>query len=125
MKNRIHIFAIGLLMVCAMTSAQAVGLNEIELSSYLNQTLDAKIGLSGLKSGDLDSINVRIHPTDGVTNISPSMLVLEIKDDGNRHYIQITSKENIREPIISFALEVTWVEGRIIREYSVLIDPKN
>ena len=58
------------------------------------------------------------------TQVSSSMLKLEVKDEGNRHYIQVSSKYIIREPILSFTVELAWAEGRLIREYSVLMDPK-
>ena len=59
MKNRIAIHALLMLIVCAQQPAQALSLYEIELNSYLNETLDARIGLGGLESGDLDSLNTR------------------------------------------------------------------
>ena len=111
-------------MACACSSVQAIMLGEIELSSYLNQGLDDRIELGGVKSGDLDSMNLRILEADGAGGFMPEMLKIEVKDDGNRHYIQITSRQNIREPILSFILELSWAEGHLIREYSILMDPK-
>ncbi|MFN3919304.1 MAG: FimV/HubP family polar landmark protein, partial [Methylohalobius sp.] len=37
--------------------------------------------------------------------------------------IQITSNEVIREPFLDFLLEVEWPQGRMLREFTVLLDP--
>jgi pilus assembly protein FimV len=125
MKIQIKTSVLCLLLTWAVIPVQGITLNEIELKSHLNETLDARIALGGLKSGDLEGMSVRVLAPEVGMGISPSMIKLEVKDDGNGHYIQLTSRENIREPIINFTLEVTWAEGRFIREYSVLVDPKD
>ena len=125
MKVRLYNCILLVGIACASPSVQAIMLSEIELSSYLNQGLDARIELGGIKTGDLESMNLRILETEGAGDFIPEMLKVEVKDDGNRHYIHITSRENIREPILSFILELTWAEGHLIREYFILMDPKN
>ena len=96
---------------------------DIELNSYLNQELNAKIGLSDLKSGDLESLNIRIIDVNNGSDVSPGSLKIEVLGEGNKHFIQITSNESIREPILSFSLELSWGQGRLIRDYDLLIDP--
>ncbi|MEJ2426761.1 MAG: peptigoglycan-binding protein LysM, partial [Candidatus Thiodiazotropha sp.] len=37
--------------------------------------------------------------------------------------ISITSQDAIREPFLNFLVEVNWPKGRLVREYTVLLDP--
>ena len=124
MKIQFHFYVFCLVIACVVTPIQGLTLKNIELNSYLNQILDARIGLDEIKSGEIDGLNMRILESTITTNQLPSVLILEVKDDGKGHYIQVTSRDSIREPILSFTLELTWAEGHLIREYSVLIDPK-
>ncbi len=125
MNIRTYLYTFCLLAGIYMSPAQALLLTDIELNSYLNQTLDARIGLSGLKAGDLDKLTVRIHHVEGMPDITSARLKIEIIEQGDSHYIHITSSENIREPVIAFSLELVWPEGRLIREYSLFIDPRS
>lgn len=105
-------------------AASALALSEIELHSHLNQPLDARVNLSGVDKADLASLNVLIH-ADGAGQYQEMVpLKHEVKEDGSGHYISITSSRAIREPILTFTLEVDWSGGRYSREYSLLIDPQ-
>lgn len=125
MKIQIDFFAVCLSICCYMTTAQALSLSEIELNSFLNQPLDARISLVELKPVDLETLQLRILDSSNLPGAAASMLKIEVKGEGNRHYIHLTSQESIREPVLSFNLEMVWSEGRLIREYSVLMDPKS
>ena len=123
MNIRTYLYALCLLAGLYMSAAQALLLTEIQLNSYLNQVLDARIGLNGLKAGDLERLTLRIHHVEGMPDISSSKLKVEVKEEGIGHYIHLTSDEKIREPVLAFSLELIWPEGRIIREYSLFLDP--
>lgn len=123
MLNRILLKLVLVLLGLYSVSINALSVADIELNSYLNQTLNAKIGLSDLQSGDLDSLNIRVIDVNAGSAVSPGSLNIEVIGEGNRHYIHVTSSESIREPILSFSLELSWGQGRLIREYDLLIDP--
>ena len=109
---------------CATGSAQALSLSEIELKSYLNETLDARVWLSGISAEDLESLEVGLVVTDAATGQSPGSLNAELMNDTSGHYVQVASKTVIREPVVSFTLELVWPSGRLQREFSLLMDPK-
>ncbi len=110
---------------CLISSAQAVTLSNIEMKSYLNQKLDARIALGGISAEDLQNLEMRfITATEGSVERSTA-LSAELINDKSGQYIQITSKEIMREPVLVFTLELSWPAGRLQREYSLLIDPKN
>ncbi len=100
----------------------ALAISDIELNSFLNQPLEARIFLV-VNEDELNSLQIRIIETRGA---APQFLNLgdEIAKDSSGHYIKITSREAIKEPILNFGVELNWAAGRLIREYSLLIDPQ-
>ena len=104
-------------------SAPALALSDIELNSYLNQKLDAKIELKAVSPGELDDLSV-ILTSSANKNVSSLKLKYELIRDERGSFLKITSEDVIREPIVEFQLDINWPNGRVVREYSLLIDPK-
>ena len=122
-------------MLCAWScllagQASALGVGDIILHSALNQPLDADIEL--LDVGDLgaDEIEVRLAGADvfaaaGVERLQflnelRFSLVLQGRG-GNR--IHVSSSRPVQEPYLNFLVEVARPNGRIVREFTVLLDP--
>ena len=104
----------------------ALAMSEIELKSSLNQPLNAIINLTA-KADELDSLNIsvsRMADKSGALQHWPSIKVRLIRKEGGKNYLSITSEDVIREPVLNFLLELDWSQGRILREYSLLIDPQ-
>lgn len=123
MLNRFVFYLVLIILGCLSTPVVALAVSEIELNSNLNQALNARIVLSDIKSGDLDSLNVRILEVNNGAGVLPGAFDIEVVGEDNKHFIHITSSKSIREPILSFTLELIWGQGRLIREYNLLIDP--
>jgi pilus assembly protein FimV len=110
--------------------AQALGLGEIELQSYLNEPLDAEIALPQSHGVDPGDIFVNIAPESAYArvglnrNLFLSKLRFKVvtESDGSLR-VNVSSKEPLREPYLNFLLELTWPNGRLMREYAVLVDP--
>ncbi|HBP5364636.1 TPA: pilus assembly protein FimV [Pseudomonas aeruginosa] len=122
-------------MLCAWScllagQASALGVGDITLHSALNQPLDADIEL--LDVGDLgaDELEVRLAGADvfaaaGVERLQflnelRFSLVLQGRG-GNR--IHVSSSRPVQEPYLNFLVEVARPNGRIVREFTVLLDP--
>lgn len=110
--------------------ATALGLGELTLHSFLNEPLDAEVDLletSGLDSGQ---IKIRLAAREdfnraGVERayfLTSLKFEVEESEDAPGRLI-ITSTEDVREPFLNFLIEVRWPSGRILREYTVLLDP--
>ncbi|MDH3354846.1 MAG: hypothetical protein OEL79_06500 [Chromatiales bacterium] len=110
-------------------NAYALGLGEIQLDSALNQPLSAEIELLSATPEDADSINVSLASYETFSKVGidrPSILSklrfnVSAKDAG--YVIKVDSHDSIREPFLDFILEVTWSSGRVLREYTLLLDP--
>lgn len=110
--------------------AQALGLGEIELQSYLNEPLNAEIGLrksEGIAPGDV-FVNIAPQSAFERVGIDRNFFLTKLNfqvttaPDGNL-VVNVSTREPLREPYLNFLVEVTWPSGRLMREYAVLVDP--
>jgi len=109
---------------------QALGVGEINLRSALNQPLDAEIEL--LQVRDLTSSEIRsvlASPDDfGKAGIDRSFFLTDltftpmVRPDG-KAFIKVTSSRPVKEPYLNFLMEVRWPSGRVLREFTLLLDP--
>lgn len=111
-------------------SLMALGLGEMKMESFLNQPLRASVDLLNMGGLHGDEIKVRLGTTEDfqklgldrdyfLTNIS-----FEVVTDGSGGArVLITSEEPVLEPYLDFIVEARWPSGRLLREYTVLIDP--
>ncbi|MEJ2528896.1 MAG: FimV/HubP family polar landmark protein, partial [Gammaproteobacteria bacterium] len=114
----------------APLAVQALGLGDIQLQSALNQKFDAEIRLMSVDKGQIDDIKVKMASDKAFerSGVDRTFLLTslhfnpEINKDGEP-VIKVTSKEPIREPFLNFLIEVNWPKGRLVREYTVLLDP--
>jgi len=107
--------------------AHALALGELELKSYLNQPLNVVIPLEFSKENELEELKLSIRLPDEQAaglQVLHNLKVEIIENEGNQPYLKITSKDNLREPALSFVLDMRWSSGRIQRNYSLLLDLK-
>ncbi len=124
--------ALAMAMLGALTTGNvvALGLGEIELKSALNQPLNAQVELLSATEAELDELKVEVASPEAFANagIERSLFLTKLKFDvrtgpDGRPVVLITSRDVVREPFLDFLLEVSWSKGRMLREYTVLIDP--
>ncbi|MDZ7804221.1 FimV/HubP family polar landmark protein [Thiohalophilus sp.] len=125
-------WVVGLASACLILvplTAQALGFGNIKLNSALNEPLDARIELISPTDSDIDSLNVKLASEGAFTRAGIDRphflngLQFEVVEQGGENYIQIDSRESIREPFVNFLLEFSWDNGRMLREYTMLLDP--
>jgi pilus assembly protein FimV len=115
-----------------LTSAQlqALGVGEIQLESYFNEPLKAHVRL--LDSADLTADEIKVQLPNqsafeeaGVDRVAfLSALKINLKQDSEGGWvIDLSSDTPISEPYLNFLLEINWPTGRILKEYTVLLDP--
>jgi pilus assembly protein FimV len=118
-------------LTCIADVAWALGVGNIELYSALNQPLQAEIPLFSLRAGEASLVKVDLAPdsafaragTERADILSNLRFRVVPGASPDRAVIQVTSKQPIREPFLSMMLEVSWPDGRLVREYTVLLDP--
>lgn len=101
-------------------AALALAPTGIEVDSGLNQPLKARIGIFNASDEALASLKVRQAQTR-----EPLDLRFRIeRDDSGGAVVQVTTHRPVREPALNFVLEFEWASGRLLREYSILLDPQ-
>ena len=112
------------------TDALALGLGTIHVNSKLNQPLDAEIPVLQGTQGEAEGLLVQLAAAEDFDRVglnrSRLSVPLEfsvIKGSRGDLMIKVTSKEVIREPFLDFLVEANWPKGRLLREYTVLLDP--
>ena len=105
------------------STAAALSLSDIELNSFLNQPLSARIQLPGASDEELGSLQINLSQGDD-TSAGRAVLSHKIVNENGVAYILISSKEAIKEPVLTFTLEASWSDGRLVREYKLLMDPR-
>lgn len=107
----------------------ALGMGDIRVNSTLNQALNAEIELHSVTKKDFDSLHVGLAPKKSYERVGLersdylSKFRFTIVQRGGKNYVTITTKQPFKEPFANFLIEATWGSGRILREYTMLIDP--
>jgi pilus assembly protein FimV len=122
---------LGLLsLILAPGAALSLGLGEIRLGSYLNQPMNAEIALTLASRGELDTLRVELAPAEAFARYGLERgaflddLRFQVQSTGaTSAVVSVTSSRPITEPFVTFLVEARWSGGRVLREYTVLLDP--
>ncbi len=121
-------FVISILLIPGIV--HALGLGKLDLRSNLNEPLDARIELLSATADELDSLKIGLAGSEDFKradidrSFNLTKLFFEVKETSKgKDYIRVYSKESIREPFLHFLVEINWNRGRLLREYTVLLDP--
>jgi len=112
-------------------NAWALGLGEIRLDSALNAPMRAQIELLSATPEELENLQVGLASQETFERYGLDRpyylqdLRFEIVKSGSSegNYIRVTSTTPITEPFLTFLVEAMWSRGRLLREYTVLLDP--
>jgi pilus assembly protein FimV len=113
------------------TSSLALGLGEIEVNSFLNQPLNAEIEVISARPGEIDDLLVSLASSEAFTraglerprHLSDLRFSVKKNEEGDEAVIVVSTKSAIKEPFLNFLIEADWSKGRVLREYTVLLDP--
>ena len=126
-KMRSLLMACGAL--CYSALAPALGLGDITLHSALNQPLDAEIALvepGDLAEGEL-SVSLATAEEFSRAGVERVFFLNDLRFTpilrGNRSVIRVVSNKPVNEPFLNFLVQVNQPNGRLLREFTVLIDP--
>ncbi len=116
-------------MSLASVSAHAAGLGKLTVLSGLGQPLRAEVTLSATPE-ELSGMSARLAPADvfsqaGVEYSSAlSDLSFNVeKRKGGKAVLKISSGRPVNDPFLDFLVELNWPTGRLVREYTFLLDP--
>jgi pilus assembly protein FimV len=116
------------MLPCAVI--QAAGLGKLTLNSALGQPLNAEIDIVATNSDEVQSLKASVATREAYTQaginyesiLSSVKASIESRTNGNP-YIKLTSPQAVNDPFLMILMELNWASGRILREYTVLLDP--
>ena len=107
----------------------AVGLGDLTVNSSLNEPLDATIQLVGLDGLGEDQIEVGLGSPDDFERANVARvgliddIVLEVDViDRESGLVHLSSDQPVREPFLNMVISMRWPNGRLMRDYTALID---
>lgn len=111
-------------------SAWALGLGQIRVLSQRDQPLLAEIPVVSSDPGELEALQARLASPETFARVGlapPQGIVSDLQfavalDARGRPVIRVTSAQPVAQPLLTFLLEVDWGQGRLVREYSALLD---
>jgi pilus assembly protein FimV len=128
-KKRAAALAVASCLSFAPFLAEAAGLGKLTVLSGLGQPLRAELEL-GANRDELAGMTARLAPQDAfrqagidfASALTDLRFAVEKRSNG-QSFVKVTSARPINEPFLDFLVELTWPSGRLVREYTFLLDP--
>lgn len=128
-QKRLKASVLALALAVLPFGAHAAGLGKLTVVSALGQPLRAEIELTASRE-EYSSLSARLASAEAFRNAgieySPVLagirFALDRRADG-QPYLHVTSERPLNEPFIDMLVEVNWTSGRLVREYTFLLDP--
>ncbi len=119
-----------LCMALIPISVFAAGLGKLNVTSGLGEPLRADIELLSVTPEELNSLVAAIASEEAYANqgierpASHNNIKIEIvKNSAGTSALKLKSTQPISEPFLDMLIQVDWASGRLLREYTVLLDP--
>ncbi len=109
--------------------AWSLGLGEAKIESFLGEPLEVNIELITRPSDDLDSLSASLASAEDYELIGASRndvsvpLQFSVNELDGDASITVSSELGINDPVLRLILEVKWSNGRMLREYTLFLDP--
>lgn len=129
MKKILQTAVLTMLLVLISAPAWALGLGQLQLKSKLGEPLMAEIPVISADPAELENLQARLAAPDTFLRVGlplPDKMVSDLRfslvyDAAGKPLIRVTSPGPVAMPMLTFLLEVDWGDGRLVREYSVLL----
>lgn len=123
--------AVGLLACLAWFNfASAASMGDINVMSSLGHPLKAEISLAELGKNDKSTLSAKMATVNEFKSAgldfpySLPKLSFEVDTRANGEvYLKLTSTQPVNEPFVSLLIELSWPSGKLLREYTFLLDP--
>lgn len=111
------------------SNAYAAGLGKLTVLSSLGQPLRAEIELTAVSKDEVGALSAKLASAEAYrqANIDfhPALMTLRfaVEQRGDRQFIRLSSAQPLNEPFVDMLLELSGPNGRLVREYTFLLDP--
>jgi pilus assembly protein FimV len=123
--------AVGLLACLAwLNLSNAANMGGINVTSALGHPLKAEISLGDLGKNDQSTLAAKMASVNEFKSAgldypySLPKLTFEIATRANgESYLKLSSTQPVNEPFVSLLIELSWPSGKLLREFTFLLDP--
>lgn len=121
-------------ILCALQSASALGLGELSVNSALNQPLSATVPIYLSRGENVSAEEIIIglanpaaHNRAGLpyASILRDLRLSITRSPTGKLHLNINSQRSLYEPLLNFLVDISWENGHLIKEVSILLDPPN
>jgi pilus assembly protein FimV len=128
--SKIKNISIALCLVLLPMVAAAAGLGQMKVASGIGEPFRATIDLLSATSDELSTIKASLAPEEdylaqGIERTADQKNIkINVGNDANgKKVIKLSSSQPISEPYVDMLVVLEWGNGRIIRQYTALLDP--
>lgn len=121
---------IGAGVLFAAPAAHAVGMGKLTVLSGLGQPFRGEIELLAVERSEEGSLAARLAPPEifQQAKIERAGALLSLRFDvaqkqSGQWFIKLSSLNPVNEPFLDILVEVNWPSGKLLREYTILLDP--
>src|SRR3989454_3791064 len=113
----------------ASPMVHAAGLGQLSVISPLGQPLNAEIEIVSLQPGEEEGLVARLAAPDAFRaagiDFNPALATARfaIERRGGRPLLRVRTTQPVNDPFLEILVELQWTTGRLVREYTVLLDP--
>ena len=117
------------LALAAPFAAHAAGLGKLNVLSPLGQPLNAEIEIVALRPGEEEGLTARVAGQEAFSSagIEPAAVLntmrFAIERRGSQRILRVTTQQPVNDPFVELLVELQWATGRLVREYTFLLDP--
>src|ERR1700736_1599102 len=111
-------------------AAHAIGLGDIHVDSGLNERLAAEIDIVGANPVELAGLRAavasremfQLYGADRPAFLSSATFKVT-QDSRGRPVLAVRSSESFTEPVVNLLVDLNWGHGKMVRQYTLLLDP--
>ncbi|WP_269533319.1 FimV/HubP family polar landmark protein [Chitinimonas sp. BJYL2] len=129
-KSKLKATAMAVALAALPLFAQSAGLGRLNVLSGLGQPLRAEIDLVAVQNSEVDSLRAALASPDSHRDAQIDFPAASLglrfnleKRSNGQHFISIISAQSVNEPFLDFLVELKWEGGKVLREYTALLDP--
>lgn len=131
--SRLHAVAAAALLSAGLMQhddALALALGRVAVQSSLGEPLRAEVDVLEITPEEAASLRVGLAAPEAFRSsgmelssaIAGLQITLQRRADG-RAYLSVVGSRPVNEPFVDMVLEANWASGRMVREYTLLLDP--
>jgi pilus assembly protein FimV len=129
-KSKLKRISLAVFLAIIPWTADAAGLGRLTVASGLGEPLNAEIELLGTTQDELESLSAAIAPeaayaVQGVerTPIQNAIKINVSRKANGTAILRLSTNQPITDPFVDMLIQVEWATGRLVREYTMLLDP--